>query len=186
MIPDQRLGIFAGGFISAWLSIVITALAVALQLAFSGVSPASLAIPAMGVVHAVIGVGEGLITVGALAFLYATRRDLILAQEQAPKAGALVWLAGLGLALLLAVASPWASSHPDGLEWVAEQQGFLETAQDPFYNIIPDYVVPGVSNEALATILAGIVGSLLVFGAALLIARSRRSKDAANPPHAHP
>ena len=184
LIADQRLGIFVGGFAAAWLSVFITSLAVALQLALSGSTPANLSIPAMGAVHALIGIGEGLITVGALAFIYNARRDLILAQEEAPRAGALVWISGLGLALLLTLASPWASTHPDGLEWVAGQQGFLEKAGEPFYKVIPDYVMPGISNESLATIAAGIVGVLLVFGATLLVAWSRR-KNAAGPDHQH-
>ncbi len=66
--------------------------------------------------------------------------------------------------LTLAIFSPLASSHPDGLERVAEDQGFIEHAQEPWYELIPDYVFPGIPNEALATILAGIVGTLLVFG----------------------
>src|SRR3990172_5304669 len=52
-------GLFAGGFIAAWLSIEASALLVALQLAVSGVSPANVAVPAMGGVHALIGIGEG-------------------------------------------------------------------------------------------------------------------------------
>ena len=85
----------------------------------------------------------------------------------------LVWAIGLVIALALAIASPLASAYPDGLEWVAEQQGFLDVARGSVYQIVPDYVLPGVSNQALATILAGILGTLLVFGIALLIARSR-------------
>ena len=68
------------------------------------------------------------------------------------------------LALVVAIFSPLASPHPDGLERVAEDQGFIERAQDPWYEVIPDYVFPGISNEAVATILAGLVGTLLVFG----------------------
>jgi hypothetical protein len=68
------------------------------------------------------------------------------------------------LALVVAVLSPLASSHPDGLERVAEDQGFIERAQEPWYKVIPDYVFPGIPNEAVATILAGLVGTLLVFG----------------------
>jgi hypothetical protein len=41
-----------------------------------------------------------------------------------------------------------------------KQKGFLETARAPLFNLIPDYVMPGIPNEALATILAGIVGAL--------------------------
>jgi hypothetical protein len=73
--------------------------------------------------------------------------------------------------------SPLASAYPDGLEWVAEQQGFLNTAQGSQYNIIPDYVLPGISNEALATILAGVIGMLIVFGVALAVAYSRRGRQ---------
>lgn len=171
-------GIYAGGFAAAWLSIVIASLAVGLQLALSGTSPANIAIPAMGGIHMLIGIGEGLITVGALAFLYATRRDLLQIGAAAPQAGKVIWVGGLVIAAVLAVLSPLASAHPDGLEWVAEQKGFLDTAQGPLYNIIPDYIFPGISNEAFATIIAGIVGVAIVFSVALGVAYLRRTKKA--------
>lgn len=76
-----------------------------------------------------------------------------------------LWIAGgLLLALLVTLFSPLASPHPDGLERVAEDQGFIERALDAPYHLIADYAFPGISNEAAATILAGIVGTLLVFG----------------------
>jgi ABC-type Fe3+ transport system permease subunit len=93
--------------------------------------------------------------------------------------GQAVWVAGLSIAVLLAIASPLASAHPDGLEWVAEQIGFLDAAQEPLYTLIPDYVFPGISNEALATILAGIVGALIVLGAALAVGYTRRKAQSA-------
>lgn len=167
-------GIFAGGFIAAWLSILASALGVALQLAVSGISPANVAVPAMGGIHALIGIGEGLITLGALAFIHSARRDLITGERAAP-AGGLVWLSGLLIALGLAAAAPLASAHPDGLEWVAEQNGFLDLAQGPVYKIIPDYIFPGIGSEALATILAGVIGTLIVFGVSLGVAYSRRA-----------
>ena len=172
-------GIFLGGFAAAWFSIVVASLACALELALSGTSPANVAVPAMGGIHMLIGIGEGLITLGALAFLYATRRDLLHAGHAARGGGAAVWAFGLGIAILLAILSPLASAHPDGLEWVAGQKGFLEMARAPLYQIIPDYVFPGVSNESLATILAGILGTLLVFSAALGVAYVRRARKAA-------
>ena len=175
----RRWGLFASGFVAAWLSIEITALSVGLQLALSNTSPANIAIPAMAGVHALIGIGEGLITVGALAFITSTRPDLLKSGERGLAGGKLVWVAGLLLALLLAVASPLASANPDGLEWVAEQQDFLSRAQNPLFNLVPDYVLPGISNEALATILAGILGTLIVFGAALGIAYARRHRSSA-------
>lgn len=169
-------GAYVRGFITAWLAVFITSLAVGLQLAISGTSPANIAVPTMGIVHAVIGIGEGLITVGALAFLSAVRPDLVRRGQTAAPLGRVVWVGGLILALALAVLSPLASSHPDGLEWVAEQQGFLAQAQGPLYEVIPDYVFPGVTNEALATIVAGLLGTLLVFIVALGLAYTRRRR----------
>jgi len=74
------------------------------------------------------------------------------------------WHVGLLIALGLAILSPLASPWPDGLERVAENKGFIETALEPAFEIIPDYVFPGVGNERLATILAGLVGTLILFG----------------------
>lgn len=172
-------GIFLGGFLSAWLGVILSALITALELAVSGTAPANLAIPAMGSVHILIGLGEGLITLGALAFLYFTRPDLLKIGEAKP-AGRAAWVAGLVIAILIAIASPLASSFPDGLEWVAQQQGFLTNAQNAPYQVIPDYVFPGVENQALATIIAGVVGVLTVFGVALGIAYMRRKQGDAN------
>jgi cobalt/nickel transport system permease protein len=176
LLGDKPWAIFASGAAAAWLSIVIASLAAALELAFSGTSPANISVPAMGGIHALIGIGEALITVGALASLYSARRDLIEGGSAVPKGGAAVWGFGLGIAMFLAILSPLASSHPDGLEWVAEQKGFLDTARAPLFNIIPDYVFPGISNGALATILAGILGALMVFGVAYGIAYMRKNQ----------
>jgi len=82
------------------------------------------------------------------------------------------------LAIALAVASPLASADPDGLERVAADIGFLDKAQQSSFQIIPDYVVPGIQNQAVATILAGVIGLLIVFALAYGIARMRRSATA--------
>ena len=173
LAAGRRWGILIGGFAAAWFSIFITSLAAALELAVSGTSPANIAVPAMAAIHALIGLGEGLITVGALAFVYAGRRDLLVGGQVQTKGDAPVLVAGVVLALLLAFLSPLASAHPDGLEWVAEELGFLGMARDPAFGIIPDYVLPGVANESLATILAGVVGVALLVLVALAFARYR-------------
>ena len=175
---ERNWGIFLGGFLAAWASIFVASLAVALELAFSGTSPANVAVPTMAGIHAFIGIGEGLITAGALALIYASRPDLLKTGGERKAGGAALWVVGLIIAVALAIASPLASAYPDGLEWVAGQRGFLDSAQGPVYEIIPDYVLPGVSNEALATILAGIIGTLLVFGIAAVVAYSRRNRKA--------
>ena len=89
------------------------------------------------------------------------------------------WHGALTLALFLAILSPLASSSPDGLERVAEDKGFIETALDAPYEIIPDYVMPGVVSEAVATILAGIVGALILFGIGYGLARLLKAKGEA-------
>ncbi len=87
------------------------------------------------------------------------------------------WVVGLIAAAIVAILSPLASGHPDGLERVAEDQGFIDSAAEPSFSIIPDYVFPGVANEQAATILAGLVGTALLFvlmwGVARLLARRR-------------
>ncbi len=54
-----------------------------------------------------------------------------------------------------------ASSHPDGLERVAEDQGFIEHAKDSF-SIFGDYALP-LNNELLSTGLAGLLGVALTY-----------------------
>ena len=63
--------------VAGWASVVAAAAFMSLELIVSGTSPAELVLPAMLGVHAVIGVGEALITGAALAFIAATRRDLL-------------------------------------------------------------------------------------------------------------
>jgi hypothetical protein len=74
------------------------------------------------------------------------------------------WHFALLISLLVAVLSPLASSSPDGLEKVAEDKGFLDRADSAPYQVIADYVFPGIENEALATILAGLIGTAVIFG----------------------
>ncbi len=96
------------------------------------------------------------------------------------------WVIGLLLALGVALLSPLASPHPDGLERVAEDEGFIDQAQDAPYQIIPDYAFPGIENEALATIVAGLVGTILLFAAAYALAwllRRKPDRASGNPRH---
>jgi len=67
----------AGAFLAGLVSVVLAASACALELAFSGTVPLGVALPAMGGVHVLIGIGEGLITVAALELIFRVRPDLI-------------------------------------------------------------------------------------------------------------
>ena len=88
------------------------------------------------------------------------------------------WHVGLFIALGLAVISPLASPWPDGLERVAEDKGFIEAALEPAFEIIPDYVFPGVRNENLATIMAGLIGTLILFGLSYGLGALLRRREA--------
>jgi cobalt/nickel transport system permease protein len=182
LLNNGRIGILVGGGVAAWLSVVLSAAATALQLALSGTSDLWIALPAMVGVHTLIGIGEGLITAGALAFVLSTRPELLKVPSSASTVRAAWWVAGLLIALTLVLLAPLASSSPDGLERVAEDKGFIDAAEAPPYEIIADYLFPGVGNEDAATILAGIVGTVLVFGigygVAYLIVSVRRSRRA--------
>jgi cobalt/nickel transport system permease protein len=67
----------AAVFVAAWLSIVLAATACAAELALSGTIPITVALPAMAGVHALIGIGEGIITVLVVEFVRRVRPDLL-------------------------------------------------------------------------------------------------------------
>ncbi len=89
-------------------------------------------------------------------------------------------LIGISLSLLIAgIFSFYASSHPDGLEKVAEDQGFLETAKDPINSGSPlaDYSVDGVANDRISVGLSGIIGVIATLIVSALIFRFIAKKD---------
>jgi len=90
------------------------------------------------------------------------------------------WHNALLISVGLALLSPLASGSPDGLERVAEDRGFLGLAQNSPFQVIADYVFPGVHNEVLATVLAGVLGTAVLFGLVYGLGKlvTRRSADA--------
>ena len=80
LLGGQNWAVLGSAFIAAWLSMFLASVACALELGASGTSPYTVALPAMGGVHTLIGIGEGLISAAALAFIMATRRDLVEAR----------------------------------------------------------------------------------------------------------
>ena len=69
-------GMAIGAAVAAWVSVMIAALACAIQLAISGTVPLAVAIGAMATWHVLIGIGEAAITVVALIFIWRTRPDM--------------------------------------------------------------------------------------------------------------
>lgn len=197
MLGGKPWGLALVGFITGWVSVMLGATLTSLQLTLSGI-PAGVVFPAMLFVHSFIGVGEGLITLAALSFVVSTRPDLAasLASNLDPaarrpvgrKAVGVVVAVGLIIAIGAAFLSPLASPDPDGLERVAEDQGFLSQAQEAPFTILPDYTIPGLEG-GISTILAGVIGLLIVFvlvdGIVMLI-RGRRRTVATEEERAQP
>lgn len=155
--------------VAAWLSTMASALITALQLWLSGTSVLQIVIPAMLGVHALIGIGEAIITVAALAFILQARPDLLTSESTTEKGGRGWIYAGVVIAILAVLISPLASGDPDGLERVAEDLGFLDRGLDAPYQIFPNYTVPFLGETALSTVVAGIVGALVVLGIIILL-----------------
>ncbi|MEY4497233.1 MAG: hypothetical protein RLZZ364_538 [Actinomycetota bacterium] len=92
------------------------------------------------------------------------------------------YIGGALISLILAGGvSFYASSHPDGLEKVANDIGFIETAKDPATagSALADYGVAGVENERASVGLAGVIGVVATGAVAtgLFIYLGKRKKD---------
>lgn len=174
LLPTPRGFVVAIAFAS-WCATVLASGCCALELAVSGVAPWGLVFPAMTTVHMVIGLGEGLITALVVVAIQKTRPDLLLAAAQ-PSSSPLPrrWIA-VGLAVTAALVLfgvPFASSAPDGLEHVAEVLGFSGRAAQGVLGLTPmaDYQLPGIGSATAATWVAGLIGSLVVFALAHVLA----------------
>ena len=182
-ISESRPARLGAAFAAAWTSCVTAALTVAIMLWLSGRAPLAPALGAMGLWHALIGIGEGVITAGLVGYLLAVRPDLLERETRTPEsAGVRTVALGLGvLALVAAGVSFVASSSPDGLEYAYEHVG---TAFEEFTLIgspMPDYVMPGISNEMLAGILAGIAGVIVTAALAYALLSALRTRRAERP-----
>jgi cobalt/nickel transport system permease protein len=193
-----RLG--AGSMIAALAALLMGSFSVVLQTLLSGITELPFGTFALFMlpVHLAIGIGEGLITWGVLAFVVRTEPALLVTTSKAayPRFTA----AFFTIAALLAggVLSWFASPQPDGLEWsVAKVTGTSEisTASEPVHEMLaalqqqisflPDYgFQPALKPSPVPcspvnpdTSLSGIIGSLSVLAAAggigLVLARKR-------------
>jgi cobalt/nickel transport system permease protein len=179
---DSRTSLFVGAAAASWLSIMLGASAIAMELAVSGTSPIGVALPAMAAVHALLGVAEALITIGALAFLLSTRRDLLNIGKTAPGKTSASWVGvGLGIAIVVALLSPLASPDPDGLSRVAIDQGFEGLEVGSPFEIFADYSIPFIGDGLASGLVAMVVGTLVVFGLVFVVARLQRRKTSATP-----
>lgn len=172
-LPGHR-GCVTAAFFAAWLSTVLASATCAGELAFSGTLPANVVFPAMISVHALIGIGEGLITSLVLLTIARTRPDLIEVENGVNLRGAGLEFLAFGLVIALGLAifvSPYACAWPDGLDKIAGTFGFAGRASTLIKTWIPDYKMPGVSSTGIATAIAGAIGTIIMFGLACLVGR---------------
>jgi hypothetical protein len=121
------------------------------------------------------------VTAGLVAYVFAVRPDLMKADARVLRPRTLALSLGT-LAVAAVGASFLASTFPDGLQRVASTLGFA-AASGPVQPAAPlqEYLVPGIANEALAGILAGLAGVLVAAALVFVTARSllgrRRSPE---------
>ncbi len=167
-----KLGVIG---VAAWLSVMAGALLTSFELWLSGTSPLQAVIPAMLGAHALIGLGEALITVSALAFILRTRPDLLDKDSESAKGSrGWIWVGGL-ITLAALLISPFASADPDGLNRVAMDLGFIANAQSnsgPFAG----YTIPFFGLTSLNKIAAGAIGVLVVGAIIMLVGRGIKAK----------
>lgn len=180
----------AGASVAAWTACVLAACAAGLEVWASGHAAFNIIMPTMAGWHALIGIGEGLITGGIIAYLLSVRPALIEAIKapdkndnttKQPIKPVIITLSIL--AIIAACGSFLASSSPDGLEFVYFNskvgKPFIEKSLLGHGSIFAGYGVRGLSNEVVASALAGIVG-LAVTGLLLWILFAKHRKPASH------
>ena len=150
--------------LAAWISVLLASFGCSMELAAAGTIAFSHVTPAMLGVHAVIGLGEALVTVALVSLLDTPALQATVCRKN--------FIPGISAFLIALVIAPFACEWPDGLESVAGTLRFLHESAPSFAAPLPDYAIPGVLNGALSAALAGLAGAALTFGAAWALAKS--------------
>jgi cobalt/nickel transport system permease protein len=175
VLPGTQGRVAAIAF-AGWCSTVLSSISCAGQLAWSGTVAWSTGFTAMVSAHMLIGIGEGLISALAYLAILRVRPELISESHDPARSEGWAAFAGYGLLVTLGLAlfvAPFACAWPDGLEAVAARLGFDQKATAGLI-VAPaaGYRLPGLGWAAGATAMAGAAGTVVVFGLALLLART--------------
>jgi len=169
--PTRRVAALA---FASWCATMCAAASCAEQLALSDTARSSLLLPAMLGVHALVGVGEAVISAIVLAAVLRLRPELLEPAHvtDAPASSARAFTGyGLGLSLsVVLLLVPLSCESPDGLSSVAQSLGFQSAERLELAAPLAEYGVPGFASGVLSTVLAGVVGVLLLFGSCWLLA----------------
>ena len=147
---------------ASWFSVASAALVCSLLLAISGTVPLFKVLPAMLGYHALIGIGEAVITT-VVYFVFVDEQALLRTSNILSSKVSLVY--GFMALILATLVSPLASSHPDGLERAGEILGFISKGvqESIFISPLADYSVPHMVSGAMSTGTAGLIGTILSF-----------------------
>jgi cobalt/nickel transport system permease protein len=77
VLPRTRRAFLGAAAVASWLAVVAGSIACSFELALSGTVPLGTVLPAMVGVHALIGVGEAVVTVAAVSAVLASGPDLV-------------------------------------------------------------------------------------------------------------
>lgn len=77
-LTKTRFGYTPGIYIASWLSVLLASVFCSIELHFSGTIPLTLSLPAMVSVHAIIGIGEAIMTAASLSMIKSVRPDLFV------------------------------------------------------------------------------------------------------------
>ena len=171
--PRRRASVASAAVVAGLVSVLAAAMALVAEYALGGnhAVPVRTVLTAMVGAHVVVGLAEGLITSAVVATVLRVRPDLVRgARGLAPvtqTGGRPTWgitVAGvLGAAVLLALLLPRSSADPDAFTSVATDQGLVTTAPAADSPVAERNASRKASTSS--TILAGVLGTMLVFGA---------------------
>jgi cobalt/nickel transport system permease protein len=175
-----------GMLLAAWLSVVMAALACALELSLSyelsngayGIS-AGFAIPAMFGYHVLIGIGEAAITGGVVLYLAKVSpgilriKDGIAGAKSIPAKGYVKAAFGIILAFAVGLIGffSFSAAYGDGLEVTMERAGVHEI--EPLFTSILGY-----GNGYGGVLLAGIIGFGIILISIMAYWAVKRSRTA--------
>lgn len=180
---SRERGIILASIFAGWCGTVLASIACAGELALSGTVSWGVVFPAMANIHLFIGIGEGVVTGCVVLAILKARPELVVSAGSDDLPASVLWKYALLIAAGFCVfITPFASPLPDGLESVALKLGFEHRA----IVATPAFEIPWVGSPATATVLAGILGAVLAFAFAWILARvlvprwDVTAKDASN------
>ncbi len=194
MLPGNAGGVIGASGLAAWASVVMSATAFSIEWLFGATAPVSFDDVFVGMVgvHALIGIGEGIISALTVGAVLASRADLAYGAQDLARAELAETkvrtrtfiIGGLLVSLVFAaVVSQFSAADPDGLQRVAEDTGFIESGENHALvdSMFADYAVAGISNETLSLVVAGIVGTIVTLTVAAGIFFALRERRGRHP-----